>query len=264
MNILGIRALEDNYIWIIEHRHQAWVVDPGESEPVLRWLNEHQCNLAGILITHHHYDHTNGVEALLNRYPNIQVYAGHLTDKPYITQRLKQGDQITIADSVFQVLETPGHTLDHLSFYNDQALFCGDTLFTAGCGRVFEGTAQQMADSLLKLRALDDNLLVYCGHEYSLTNINFARIAEPDNQAIKQRHQQIKQKYQQHQACVPSFLGEEKQTNPFLRFDQKPLSSNISDHHKQSHSLSQYFDFFAALRAWKDELDRTGELDERI
>lgn len=264
MNIQGIRALEDNYIWIIEDQHQAWVVDPGASEPVLLWLKQHQCTLQGILITHHHYDHTDGIEPLLAQFPQAAVYASDLTDKPYVTQRLKQGDQITIADSVFHVIETPGHTLDHLSFYNDQALFCGDTLFSAGCGRVFEGTAQQMADSLLKLRALDDDLLVYCGHEYTLTNINFARIAEPDNPEITKRQQSTKQKYLQHQACVPSRLGEEKQTNPFLRFDQMPLSGNIVHHRKHSHSPSQYFEFFAALRAWKDELDRTGELDERI
>lgn len=264
MNIIGLNAFSDNYIWVMSHNHQAWVVDPGESRQVLDYLKQHQLELKGILLTHHHYDHTDGVEDLLNVYPEVDVYAGHLMQKPYITHTLKQGDRIQIANETFKVIETPGHTLDHIAYVSDRWLLCGDTLFAGGCGRVFEGTAQQMTDSLLKLRALNDDLLVYCAHEYTLANLNFALIAEPENPKIEPRFLRDRQKRIQNQPCVPSTLLEEKQTNPFLRFDLEPLSGNISRYKiDTSKNLSQD-QLFAQLRAWKDALDKTGELEENL
>ena len=264
MQVTGLNALSDNYIWVIHNEHQAWVVDPGESHPVLAFLSAHNLVLKGILITHHHYDHTDGVENLIQAFPDINVYAGTQTEKPYITHRLKQGDQIVLANKTLQIIETPGHTLDHIAYVSDQWLFCGDTLFTGGCGRVFEGTAQQMSDSLLKLRSLDDQLLVYCGHEYTLTNLNFARIAEPQNPEIETRYKIDRQKRINNQPCVPSNLHQEKLTNPFLRFDLEPLSGNITQRMGRVDQKPTQDQLFAELRAWKDSLDKTGELEEPL
>ncbi|WFE68420.1 hydroxyacylglutathione hydrolase [Thiomicrospira sp. R3] len=259
LTIHPIHALADNYIWLIESNKQAWVVDPGEAEPVLARLAHLNLNLAGILLTHHHYDHTDGVEKLLKNYPESSVYASCLMQKPYITDRVAEGGKLFIANSCFQVIETPGHTLDHIAFYNDQVLFCGDTLFSGGCGRVFEGTAQQMTDSLLKLRALPDSLHVYCGHEYTLSNMNFANLAEPDNIEIQQRLDQVRAQRRQNQDCVPSLLSLEKKTNPFMRFDLEPLAGRLTSR-EQASNLTES-DLFASCRAWKDQLDKTGELD---
>lgn len=262
MQIQGLNALSDNYIWILCEQQNIWVVDPGESQPLLDLIKKNNWQLQGILVTHHHGDHTDGIANLLAVFPNAEVYAGRQTQKPYITRHLSEGDDIQVLGQNFKVIETPGHTLDHIAYYNESVLFCGDTLFAGGCGRVFEGTAEQMTRSLLKLRALNDNIWVYCGHEYTLANMNFAAIAEPTNPAVLDRRQIVRQKTQSQQACVPSNLGEEKQTNPFLHFDQAPLSGNIAKRcGQETHNMTPT-KLFAELRAWKDALDVTGELDE--
>lgn len=261
MQVIGLNALSDNYIWILHENDQAWVVDPGESKPVLHFLAQHKLKLQAILITHHHFDHTAGIEDLLKHEPTLDIFAGHLCPKPYVNQLVKQDDEIQLGTVKLRVIETPGHTLDHVSYVSDQFLFCGDTLFTAGCGRIFEGTAEQMTESLLKLRALDDGLQVFCGHEYTLTNLNFAKTAEPNNPQIEARYKIEREKHLNHQACVPSSLGEEKRTNPFLRFDQEPLSVNISHRLNKDKSSLTKTNLFAELRAWKDILDQTGELE---
>lgn len=262
MQVEGLNALSDNYIWIITQQKNIWVVDPGESQPLLNLIAQNQWQLQGILLTHHHWDHTDGVEGLLAKFPQARVYAGRLTNRTYITDALKQGDQIQIAGETLQVLETPGHTLDHIAYFNDQVLFCGDTLFAGGCGRVFEGTPQQMTESLLKLRDIKQDVWVYCGHEYTLANMNFAAIAEPENPDILGRRDQVRADTLAKKPCVPSKLSLEKLTNPFLHFDQTPLSVNIAQHcGQESHKMTPT-DLFAELRAWKDALDATGELDE--
>lgn len=260
LTIHSIPAFDDNYIWLVESDNQAWVIDPGQAEPVLTQLAKLGLTLTGILLTHHHYDHTDGVESLIESFPKSKVYAGYLMQKDYITHRVKEGDQIQIANTQLSVLETPGHTLDHIAFYNDEFLFCGDTLFTGGCGRVFEGSVQEMTDSLLKLRALPDGLSVYCGHEYTLSNMNFALRAEPGNLHIEQRLNQVKAKRKIQQPCVPSKLEEEKLTNPFLRFDLAPLATELAKR-SQIQTKATPSDLFAICRAWKDQLDKTGELD---
>lgn len=262
MQVQGLNALSDNYIWIITQQKNIWVVDPGESQPLLKLIKQNQWQLQGILLTHHHWDHTNGVEDLLAEFPQARVYAGHLTNKTYITDSLKQGDKIQVGGETLSVLETPGHTLDHIAYFNDQVLFCGDTLFAGGCGRVFEGTAEQMTESLLKLRAIEADVWVYCGHEYTLANMNFAVIAEPDNADIQARRDQVRADTQASKPCVPSKLLTEKHTNPFLHFDQTPLSVNIAQHCGQESPKMTPPKLFAELRAWKDALDATGELDE--
>lgn len=261
MHVHGLHALSDNYIWLIQYEQDAWVVDPGEAEPVQRFLADNELSLKGILITHHHADHTAGVASLVKHFPTVDVYGHALTPLAAINHRVKQQDVIQLGPYSFRVLETPGHTLDHLAYVSDKALFCGDTLFTGGCGRLFEGTAAQMADSLLRLRELDEQLAVYCGHEYTLTNLNFAHLVEPDNQAIIQRRQQTVEAYQQNRPCVPSTLALEKQTNPFLRFDLMALSPAIIQYGQLNAKENRIDRLFGTLRAWKDKLDQTGELD---
>ncbi len=278
MEITGLNAFEDNYIWCLTQNGKTWVVDPGEAEPVLQFLKANQSPLAGILITHHHWDHTQGVNALKTAYPECEVIAPHKSDLPdiSITHRVKHGDKVSAAGALFEVIEVPGHTLDHIAYFFNGAgkapiLFSGDTLFTAGCGRVFEGTAEQMAQSLLTLRALPDETLVYCGHEYTLANINFAAIAEPNNLQITQRRQQVIARTRQGQPNVPETLKVEKQTNPFLRFDLDPLKQTL--YNKRPLVLSHETvetsevkltagELFAIVRAWKDQLDATGELEK--
>lgn len=261
MQVTGINSLSDNYLWIIHNSQKAWLVDPGEAQTALNFLAENQLELAGILITHHHWDHTDGVAEILAQHP-APVYANHLSPHAWVTHKLKEGDSLTLENIKFQILETPGHTLDHIAFVSDDWLFCGDTLFTGGCGRVFEGTAEQMATSLLKLGALSDNLKVYCGHEYTLANLNFAKIAEPDNSAIFTRFEQDLAKLKNNQPAVPSDLAQEKATNPFLRFNKEPVSSNISTHSKTQ--LTSPAELFSNLRSWKDALDNTGELEVKL
>ncbi|GAB6034130.1 hydroxyacylglutathione hydrolase [Galenea microaerophila] len=274
--ITGLRALEDNYIWVMRQAEHLWVVDPGEAQPVLAFLHKTGTKLAGILVTHHHWDHTQGIAELKHAFPECEVIASEKTHQTLpelpISHQLKQGDKVAVAGTLFEVIEIPGHTLDHIAFFNQgdgksPILFCGDTLFTAGCGRVFEGTAEQMANSLLTLRHLPEQTLIYCGHEYTLANINFAAIAEPENPAIQQRRQQVIERTLKGQPNVPETLAVEKATNPFLRFDLDPLKQTL--YNKQSlcftpakETLSKA-ELFAITRAWKDQLDATGEL-ERI
>jgi len=276
LKITRLQAFEDNYIWAMQKDNHIWVVDPGEAQPVLDFLTQTQASLAGILVTHHHWDHTQGITALKQAFPQCEVVASSITQQVLpelpITHLVKQGDKVAAAGVLFEVIEIPGHTLDHIAFFyqgGGQApvLFCGDTLFTAGCGRVFEGTAQQMADALLTLRNLPDETLIYCGHEYTLANINFAAIAEPNNADIAQRQQQVIARIQQRLPNVPETLAVEKATNPFLRFDLEPLKQTL--YNKQplcfnppKEALNKA-DLFTITRAWKDQLDATGEL-ERI
>lgn len=276
ITITGLQAFEDNYIWAMQKGDRLWVVDPGEAQPVLDFLTQTQSSLAGILVTHHHWDHTQGIAELKQAFPECEVVASSKTQQAVpelpITHLVKQGDKVAAVGVIFEVIEIPGHTLDHIAFFyqgGGQApvLFCGDTLFTAGCGRVFEGTTQQMSDALLTLRNLPEETLIYCGHEYTLANINFAAIAEPDNADITQRQQQVIARTLQGLPNVPETLAVERTTNPFLRFDLEPLKQNLYNKqllcfNRPKEALSKA-DLFAITRAWKDQLDATGEL-ERI
>ncbi|BCN93573.1 hydroxyacylglutathione hydrolase [Thiomicrorhabdus immobilis] len=256
MNIVGLPALVgtyDNYIWVIHNSENAWIVDPGESQQVLDYLNQHNLQLQAILITHQHFDHIDGIADLHNAYPNAQVFGPAKSTHPSIQIKCKENDVITLADELqLKVLETPGHTLDHIAFYNDSVLFCGDTLFTAGCGRILGGTAQQFSDSILKLRQLPDELKFFSAHEYTLSNLGFAAIAEPENAALKQRIATTEIHYPSNHTGAQSTLGEEKATNPFLRFDTPHLKKSLLERGAEDSAES----LFATLRAWKDEYDR--------
>lgn len=217
-NIIPVPAFTDNYIWVLRNDQYAVVVDPGDARPVLDYLAAENLQLAAILNTHHHKDHTGGNAELLQHYA-VPVYGPAKDPIPTLTHRLAEGDQVTLPELglTFRVMEIPGHTLGHIAFYNEDTVFCGDTLFAAGCGRVFEGDPAMMLHSLDKLRALPDPTRVYCGHEYTVANIRFARTVEPDNAALALREKHALALRAQHRPTLPSTMGLEKQTNPFLR-----------------------------------------------
>lgn len=235
--IHAVPAFNDNYIWIIDSdaplgqtRGAAAVVDPGDAEPVIRFLDEHHLALAAILITHHHGDHAGGVQALLQYAPrfndlqSIPVYGPANEPIAGVSTMLRQGDTVEI-DSIrsrFSVIDVPGHTRGHIAYVGHcgdfkPVLFCGDTLFAGGCGRLFEGTAEQMWDSLQKLAALAPETAVYCAHEYTLSNMRFAHHALPDHGAIAARYLEVEKMRQRHERTVPSSIGLERDTNPFLQ-----------------------------------------------
>jgi hydroxyacylglutathione hydrolase len=238
MQIYRLSALSDNYIFVLyDPTHQiAAVVDPAEAAPVFRCLENLGADLVAILNTHHHGDHVGGNPQLLQRFPNAVVYGG-AEDRGRIPGQqvfLQEGDRISFGDRTAEVLFVPGHTRAHVAYYfpptsTDETgdLFCGDTLFAGGCGRLFEGTPSQMVQSLSKLRALPDQTRVWCAHEYTLKNLQFALTVDPGNAALQARLEAVKAARQQAQATIPSELGVEKQTNPFLRWDQPALQSSV-------------------------------------
>ena len=272
MKITGFPTRYDNYIWVLETENShdssspAWIVDPGESHLIIDYFKKNNLELMGILLTHHHYDHTDGIEEVLNQLGNVPIISNSLGPYDKVTKHVKEGDVIEVLGEKFKILDIPGHSHEHIAFYNPKYLFCGDVLFTAGCGKAWCQSSQHMADSLLKIRKLDDDCLVYCGHEYTYGNINFAAIAEPDNQAIKQRQQSVKEKTKVGIPCVPERLAVEKQTNPFLRFDSGSLKQSILKQANQyeNFAMQDTGNLYANLRAWKDKLDQTGELEKGL
>ncbi|QBZ82948.1 Hydroxyacylglutathione hydrolase [Hydrogenovibrio crunogenus] len=263
MKIVGLPTLSDNYTWVIQsedayYKH-AWIVDPGESQKVIQYFEENQLQLDGILLTHHHYDHTDGIHGVLKALGEVPVVSNAKGPFKPVTHSVKEGDKVQVLNETFRVIETPGHTDEHICFYHPEALFSGDTLFTGGCGKIWQNPPEQMAESLLKLRALNDDCMVYCGHEYTYANLNFANIAEPNTSAILDRLADVKTNTQRGIPCVPARLGLEKQTNPFLRFDLPPLRQTLMA--KQAQPNESMGALFATLRAWKDELDQTNILE---
>ncbi len=254
LQITPIKALRDNYIWLLHNPENglAVCVDPGDAAPVLTTLAHQQLQLTAILVTHHHWDHIDGINELLSHYP-AKVYGSCLETIPHITHTLSEGDDVVIEECNLQlkVLDIPGHTQGHIAYYNEEIVFTGDTLFSSGCGRLFEGTAQQMYDSLTKLSSLDDDVLIYCGHEYTVNNLLFAQCVEPNNPDIKQRLQQAQQLQQDGKATVPNPIGNEKLTNPFLRCQQAEVI--LAAEHYAGKSLAQPSEVLATIRQWKDK-----------
>lgn len=247
-NIHRISAFSDNYIWVIERDGRCALVDPGDSAPVIEWLDTHNVTLSAILLTHHHSDHCGGVLPLLKLYPNTNVYAPATESIPGVTHPVKDGDYILLLGENIRVIGTEGHTKGHIAYYGDGKLFSGDALFSAGCGRLFEGTAQQMYDSLQKLKALPDDTLVYSAHEYTLANLSFATHLEPNNQALLEYRDNIEQLREENQASLPSTIGLEKEINPFLRCDAPQLLDAIANKITSTDPVQ----IFARLREWKD------------
>ena len=252
VSVFPIKAFNDNYIWCLHNQTHCAVVDPGDAAPVLAYCQDNQLTLSAIIITHHHWDHTGGIDALLAAFPNIPVYGPQNKNIKQITVRLLQGDAIELAQLGVRlsVLEVPGHTLDHIAYYGDMGLFCGDTLFSAGCGRLFEGTPQQMYQSLAKLTALPADTAVFCTHEYTMANIAFAETVEPNNQALIDYKRWANKQREINAPTLPSNLQRELAVNPFLRCHSAELVTNVSQN--KGATLASEQAIFASLRSWKD------------
>jgi hydroxyacylglutathione hydrolase len=252
LEIVPLPAFQDNYIWTLRDGGQAAVVDPGEARPVQDYLAKEGLALVAILATHHHPDHVGGIAELVaqNRVP---VFGPKGEPIPALTHPVGQGDSAVIPglDASFTVLDIPGHTRAHVAYYGLGSLFCGDTLFACGCGRVFEGTAAQMLDSLSKLAALPDETRVYCGHEYTLANIRFARAVDPDNSDLAAREQRAQRLRDAGRPTLPSTLGEERATNPFLRCAEPAVVESANKY--LGARVADPVRVFAAIREWKNK-----------
>ena len=254
MNIQSIKAYSDNYIWLITTNEGNLVIDPGEAAPVIKYMQQNSLKLTDILITHHHYDHVGGVIELKKDISGKVI--GPQNDQiEGLDQHVVHNDEIESCGLKFEVIEIPGHTLDHIAYFladNDQPrLFCGDTLFSGGCGRVFEGTNFQMYQSLERLQTLPSNTLVYCGHEYTISNLKFAKEVEASNVNILEYIEACQLKLAQGLPTLPSTLETEQRINPFMRCAVSDLRQSISHKMLNSNSASDS-EIFSYLREWKD------------
>jgi hydroxyacylglutathione hydrolase len=251
LEVVPVEAFKDNYVWTLRQGGHAAVVDPGEARPVLDYLRRERLALSAILATHHHADHVGGIAQLLEEF-SVPVYGPRNEPIPTLTHPVSEGDTVRLPqlDVSFSVLDIPGHTRAHIAYYGAGALFCGDTLFACGCGRLFEGTAQQMYASLQKLLALPDDTKVYCGHEYTLANIGFAKAVEPGNAQLKAREGRDQQLRAAGKPTLPSTLGEEKATNPFLRCREPAVVDSVNKY--LGSRVSDPVSVFAAIRDWKN------------
>lgn len=254
LKVIPICAFKDNYIWLITNTENNYgvIVDPGDAEPVLKKLNELKIKLTAILITHHHNDHCGGIAELVKHY-TVPVFGPAHEKISTVTHPLSENDEVELFELKInlRVLDIPGHTIGHIAYYGEDMLFCGDTLFTAGCGRVFEGTPKQMYESLAKLKNLPDKTTVYCGHEYTLANLRFAQAVESNNAVIKKRIEICTQLRAQNLPTVPAKLSEEKQTNPFLRCREVEVIAAAEKYADKK--LNTPAEVFAAVRQWKNE-----------
>jgi len=249
--ISAVRAFMDNYIWIAHNQRYAVIIDPGDAYPVQQYLRQYKLQPVAIFCTHHHHDHTGGNMALVQEF-SIPVHGPANENIPLRTHGLTEGETLAIPElaSEFTVIEVPGHTAGHIAFYGHHALFCGDTLFSCGCGRIFEGNAQQMYASLQKLVNLPDETKIYCAHEYTLANIEFAKKVDPDNSELLKLEKDCRQKQANNLPTLPSSIAVEKAVNPFLRCDQKPVIDRASRH--DGRPLKDPVDVFSVLRSWKN------------
>lgn len=252
-HVFAIPAFTDNYIWCVHDEQHAAVVDPGDAAPVISALQNKQLSLSYILITHHHRDHTGGIKALLEAYPHAIVYGPSNPRIADIHKRVGEGDSLSLVHPTinFKVMETPGHTLDHIVFYNPEMLFCGDTLFSAGCGRMFEGTPTVFYTSLQKLAQLPKDTPVYCTHEYTLANIAYASHVDPKNAALHNYKAWAIKQREQNKITLPSTIAEQLEINPFLRCGTETIKQNIEN--IMNLSTHSEVEVFAALRKGKDD-----------
>lgn len=228
MELIRVPALNDNYIWVLaDNQKQCIIVDPAEAEPVLEIITQKHLTPVAILLTHHHNDHTGGVEEILSKFTTLPVFGSKETADKGATELVEEGDNVVINQFNFRVISLSGHTTNHIGFYQAPYLFCGDTLFSAGCGRIFEGTPEQMYQSIQKIAALPDDTLVCCAHEYTLSNLQFAHHIWPENEVITQYLQKITQMRDKHQPTVPTTLKTEKKINVFLQCNNQQLQRKL-------------------------------------
>jgi len=252
VDVIPLRAFRDNYIWCLRDATHAAVVDPGDAGPVMQYLETERLRLVAILATHHHADHVGGVAQLAAEY-SAPVYGPARESIPAITQPLREGDRLRIAelDLDFGVLDIPGHTAGHIALVGAGMLFCGDTLFSVGCGRLFEGTPAQMSASLAKLGALPGPTRVYCGHEYTAANIRFAQAVEPGNETLVRRERETRTALESGRPSLPSTIADERETNPFLRTRIPGVAASAARH--AGRALPDPVEVFAVLREWKNQ-----------
>jgi hydroxyacylglutathione hydrolase len=251
--VTPISAFSDNYIWMLSDAEHAVVVDPGDAEPVIKALQDTGKKLAAILITHHHSDHTGGVDQLVKEY-GVTVYGPENSKYKGITKPLNDGESIELFNTQFVVKAVPGHTLDHICYFNQQAqssqIFCGDTLFLAGCGRVFEGSMQQMLTAMNYFKTLPLQTKVYCTHEYSLSNLAFAQAVEPNNLQIQETIYRCKELREKNIPTLPSTMDVELLINPFLRCEEPSVKEGVVGQSEKE--LNSDLAVFSALRNWKN------------
>lgn len=249
LTLTALPALEDNYIWaLIDDNKRVIIIDPGAAQPVLDAIDQQQWKLEAILLTHHHADHTGGVKSLTDHYPTIPVYGPQETLSKGATELVEEGDDLELFNHTFSVIATPGHTLGHIVYYVKPYLFCGDTLFSGGCGRLFEGTADQMFTSLSRLNQLPDETLVCCAHEYTLSNLNFAHRLFPQNSMMSDYRNKVKKLRDNYQITLPTTLETERLINVFLMTDQPEVIAHFND----NPALTTPAQRFAELRRLKD------------
>lgn len=269
INITPIKAYSDNYIWAITNKeaniktntHKMALVDPGDADVCMDFIENNQLILSAILITHHHSDHTGGIEKLIaycqkNRWP-LTVYGPANEKIPHCDVKLIEKNSVNLSDLNinFQIIDLPGHTAGHIAYYTnggiEPLLFCGDTLFSGGCGRLFEGSPEQMLNSLTKLANLPENTKVYCAHEYTQANLKFALAVEPSNEALLSYSEKVNDLRAKEKATIPTSIEVEKQINPFLRSHEQTVQTSAMqfDNNTQPSSL----DTFTTIRRWKDQ-----------
>ncbi len=247
--VFYLNALKDNYIWCVEENADFWVIDPGDAKPVLNFLSHQNLNFQGILVTHHHLDHTGGVLALKAQFPQLKIYAPEKENITGTTHPLKGGEIFPFnAHLEIKAWAAPGHTRGHLIYTINNKLFSGDCLFGAGCGRLFEGTAAEMFGVLNEILNWDESTLIYPAHEYTLQNLRFAQKVEPKNEAIQKRMEHLKN----NPVSVPFSLKTEKMTNLFLRFKENALRQTLLDWGKIAPHATD-LEVFTALRTWRNE-----------
>jgi len=257
VTVTAIPAFKDNYLWLIEADSHCYIVDPGDGLVVHQWLQRRGKRLSAILITHHHRDHIGGIDMLLRHYP-VPIYGPHSDYIPQITHPLTDNDRLSLPGLPLKAIAVPGHTMDHIAYFThpekqDPLLFCGDTLFAGGCGRIFDGTAERLHNSLTKLSRLPGETRVFCAHEYTLANLQFARTIEQNNKDLMKRIGVEEQKRMHNQPTLPTTMAIERATNPFLRCQHDNIKRNVEKHYQTT--ISSELEVFTLMRQWKDNFN---------